>query len=358
MKKIVSAILLMLVCCAFLFAACADESPAFSIIRRHLMQRENSEAGFREEDIAAIVSDLVQNGYEISYEASGAEAYYRYDTAMDILEEILGNYYSWSVEEKALFDQMMVDCGELPFCHNLMPGENEISQTDAQKLAFAEIENRFHPDQGLLDKPLSVDVSYTRIEGQTGRKGMWRFGIALNSQSGFEVEVTDGVVTRCQKSPVVDDLEREYGLLCDQRGAFFKWSLREKMEFADSLPAKLSKAKEKDTLLMSDLELEAIASYGFCLPTEEALSQEEARALAAAAMEEEFHIPAEDCAETYYSFFWRRGTGYVWRVIFWGTRSEAYTSVIVDMQALTGGILSVKANGHMASEYIPYMERL
>ncbi len=109
---------------------------------------------------------------------------------------------------------------------------------------------------------------------------------------------------------------------------------------------------------MSDLELEAITSYGFCLPTEKALSQEEARALAAAAMEEEFHIPAEDCAETYYSFFWRRSTGYVWRVIFWGTRSEAYTSVIVDMLALTGSILSVKANGHTASEYIPYIERL
>lgn len=357
MKRIVSAVLFMLACCAFLCAACADEKTAISMLRKHLMQGEDRKDVLCEEDIAAIVSDLVQNGYEVSYRAGGAETYDRYDVAMDILEEILGNYYSWSIEEKALFDQMMVDCGELPFCYNLMPGENEIPQTEAQELAFTEIENRFHPDQSSLDNPLSVDVSYY-LAGKPAQKGMWRFGIELDDQSCFEVDVTDGVVTRCQKRLAVDDLEKEYGLLCDQRGAFFKWSLREKMEFADSLPQKLSKARENDTLLRSDLELEAIASYGFCLPTEEALSQEEAKVLAAAAMEEEFHIPAEDCAETYYSFFWRKSTGYVWRVIFWGTRSEAYTSVVVDMQALTGSILSVKANGHTASEYIPYIERL
>ena len=115
--------------------------------------------------------------------------------------------------------------------------------------------------------------------------------------------MTDGVVTRCEKYAAVDDLEETYRLLCEQRGAFFKWSLEDKMAFADSLPEKLASAKERDTLLSSSVELEAIAAYGFCLPVAGALSQDEACAVASDAMAEAFGIAREDCAGVYYSFF-------------------------------------------------------
>lgn len=356
MKKTIAGILSAFICFACFCSAYADEKSAFSIVREHLLADLAGTSMLSRERISAMISDLAGNGYAVSDSEYG-ETEYPYDVALDILESILGDYYAWTVEEKHEFDQIMVECGELPYCHNLLPEEGEISQEEAQRLALMEIAGRFGVDQALLERASAISVSYY-ITNRSTCGGMWRFGIDLENQMRFEVEVTEGSVTRCQESPVIDDLEKEYGLLCDQRGAFFQWSLQEKMEFADSLPQKLARAKKQDTLLISDLELEAIAAYGFCLPTAGALSQEEATAAAASAMKEKLGITGEGCTQIYYSFFYQRDLGYVWRVIFWNTGDAAYTSVIVDMQALTGNILSVKANGHTASEYIPYTERL
>lgn len=356
MKKAILGICLAFVCFMFFCSAYAEESTAFSIIRQHLLTNESDTSILGEDTISAMIAELAQNGYSVSDREYEGDAYI-YDVTLDILESVLGDYYDWSIEEKHLFDQIMVECGELPYCHNLLPGEGEIAQEDALRIALNEIAERFHPDQSLLDKPSAVYVSYY-IADHSAYGGMWRFGIDLENQMSFDVEVTDGSVTRCQQNIVIDDLEKEYTLLCEQRGAFFKWSLQEKMEFADSLPLKLARAKEQDALLMSDIELEAIAAYGFCLPTDESLSQEEAYTTASATMAEEFGIAGDDCAEIYYSFFFQKEKGYVWRVIFWNTGNTEYTSVIVDMQASTGDILSIKSNGNTASQYIPYIERL
>lgn len=75
-------------------------------------------------------------------------------------------------------------------------------------------------------------------------------------------------------------------------------------------------------------------------------------------MKKEFGIAGNNCAEIYYSFFFQKEKGYVWRVIFWNTGNTEHTSVIVDMQASTGDILSIQSNGNTASQYIPYIERL
>lgn len=122
--------------------------------------------------------------------------------------------------------------------------------------------------------------------------------------------------------------------------------------------SKVSKSERAGCTAEERHRVEAIAAYGFCLPTDEALSQEETCVLAATAMEEEFGITRDDCAEIYYSFFFQKEEGYVWRVIFWNTGNTEHTSVIVDMQASTGDILSIKSNGNTASKYIPYIERL
>lgn len=356
MKKARMGILFAFVCFISFCSAYVEESTAFSIIRQHLLTNEGDTSILSKDKISAITADLTQNGYPVSDREYEEDAYV-YDVTLDILESVLDDYYDWSIQERHEFDQMMVDCGELSYCHNLLPGDGEISQEDALRIALNEIANRYDPEQSLLDQPSAIYVSYY-IADHSAYGGMWRFGIDLENQMSFDVEVTDGSVTRCQQNIVIADLEKEYTLLCQQRGAFFKWSLQEKMEFADSLPQKLARAKEQDALLRSDIELEAIAAYGFCLPTDEALSQEETCVLAATAMEEEFGITRDDCAKIYYSFFFQKEEGYVWRVIFWNTGNTEHTSVIVDMQASTGDILSIKSNGNTASKYIPYIERL
>ena len=232
-----------------------------------------------------------------------------------------------------------------------------IPQEDAQRIALGEIASRYALDPSQLDRVSSLSVSYVRAEGSASG-GKWRFGVALQNQMSFGVEVTDGVVTRCEKYAAVDDLEEAYRLLCEQRGAFFKWSLEDKMAFADSLPEKLASAKERDTLLSSSVELEAIAAYGFCLPVAGALSQDEACAVASDAMAEAFGIAREDCAGVCYSFFRQEEEAYVWRVIFWDTGDAEHMIVVVDLRALTGEILTVRASGGTAGEAIPYIERL
>ena len=356
MKKAIWGICLAVVCLMSCCAAHAQESAAFSILRGHLLARGSGASTMSGDMISAIAADLTQNGYSVSAQAYGEDAHV-YDVTMDILESILGDYYDWSIEDKHGFDQLMVDCGELAYCHNLLPGDGELAQEDALRIALSEIENRFSPGQALLEQPSSVTTSYY-LADRSSQRGKWRFGIDLTDEMGFAVEVTDGVVTQCEQVVAIDDLEEEYIRLCDQRGAFFKWSLQEKMEFADILPQKLADARARDALLMSDIVLEAIAAYGFCLPTDDALSQEAAHAAASAAMAQTFGIAADDCAETYYSFFYQKEQGYVWRVIFWRTGHAEHTSVIVDMRAETGEVLSIRSNGSTASEYIPYVERL
>lgn len=356
MRKSVLDVLLAFACLVSVCAAYAEENTAFDIVKQHLLADQAEPSVLSSDEISAMIEDLSQNGYSVP-EGECREEGYSCDVARNILQAVFGSYYNWSIEEKHMFDQIMVECGELPYCHNLMPSDGEISQEAAQNLALTEIAKRFNLDQPLVEQPSAVYVAYS-VTDQSIHGGKWRFGIDLSNQMSFDVDVIDGAATRCEKVRAMDELETEYNLLCDQRGAFFKWSLQDKMEFADSLPQKLEKARENDTLLMSDVELEAIAAYGFCLPTDEVLSQKEAYAAAAAAMEEKFGISGENCEEVYYSFFFQKDIGYVWRVIFWITGDAERTSVIVDMQALTGDVLSIKSNGNALSEYIPYVERL
>lgn len=356
MRKAVAGILLLCVCILFLGTAHAQEHAAFSIVRQHLLEHVADASALSRAEIGGIIGDLARSGYAVPEEACGEKAN-AYDVAMDILQAVLGSYYDWTIEERHGFDRMMVDCGELDRCYNLLPGDGEIAKEDAQRIALGEIASRYALDPSQLDRVSSLSVSYVRAEGSASG-GKWRFGVALQDQMSFGVEVTDGVVTRCEKYAAVDDLEEAYRLLCEQRGAFFKWSLEDKMAFADSLPEKLASAKERDTLLSSSVELEAIAAYGFCLPVAGALSQDEACAVASDAMAEAFGIAREECAGVYYSFFRQEEEAYVWRVIFWDTGDAEHMIVVVDLRALTGEILTVRASGGTAGEAIPYIERL
>lgn len=155
-------------------------------------------------------------------------------------------------------------------------------------------------------------------------------------------------------------LQKEYEQLCDERGAFFKWSLVEKMEYANSLPTKLENAQEMKETVKSDFELETIANYGFCIPTEECISQKQALSIAINVTKERFDLPDnwETQSEIYYSFFVNDESDYIWRVIFWKVRNEKYPSGIVDLNAIDGNVLRIERNGNTAAEYIPYLDRI
>ena len=197
MRKAVAGILLLCVCILFLGTAHAQEHAAFSIVRQHLLEHVADASALSRAEIGGIIGDLARSGYAVPEDACGEKAN-AYDVAMDILQAVLGSYYDWTIEERHGFDRMMVDCGELDRCYNLLPGDGEIAKEDAQRIALGEIASRYALDPSQLDRVSSLSVSYVRAEGSASG-GKWRFGVALQNQMSFGVEVTDGVVTRCEK---------------------------------------------------------------------------------------------------------------------------------------------------------------
>ena len=210
MKKTIMSIIGALVCLVFFCTAYAEESTVFSIVRQHLLANEGDTSTLSRDRISAMIEDLAQNGYPVS-ESEYQDEESTYEVTLDILQSILGSYYNWSIEEKHAFDQLMVECGELSYCFNLLPGDGEISQEDALRIALSEISSRFNLDQSMLDNS-AVYVSYY-IADHSVCGGMWRFGVELQNQMSFGVVVTDGSVTQCEKYVAIDDLEEDDVLL-------------------------------------------------------------------------------------------------------------------------------------------------
>lgn len=339
--------------------ATAQDDGMFSVIETVLSQSDRQSPCFSTGEVNSLLSALSAAGYTVpaDVDPDSEHDFYKYEFTMDLLESELGDWYSWTIEDQHRFSELMVAYGQLDYCFNLLPDENEISREQAQELALEAIVAR-DPAISVNDVQ-TIDASY-RAAHAYSEKGMWCFGITFDSSTVYEVEITDGAVSRCYKLPAISELEQEFTALQEERGGFFQWSLQDKMEFARSLPPKLDAAKRGEALLMSEVELEAIAAYGFCLPTEEHIPQEEALALAVEATQKTYGL--EDGwvadAEIYYSFFYRSETGYVWRVTFWHVGNERYLSGIVDLNATTGEILAVRKNGGTFEESIPYIERL
>ncbi len=347
--------MLILFLCLFAASACAEDTP-YSILADTLLKLDPSVEVFTHEEADALRNELSEAGIDVPELPEGT--IYKYDFSLDLLEAAWGNFYDWSIEKKHLFDQLMVNTGQLDACFNLLPDEHEISQADARALAFTEIQNRYGIEPQALAAQADIDYSYA-LSSAPPCEPAWRLGIAFE-QRVFFVEVLDGEVHTCSEFVVSGDLEEEYIALREEKGAFFTWTLEDKMAFADSLPEKLAQAQASGALIPSDIELNAIANYGFCLPGESAIPQDEALNIAIEATTSAFSLENgwEQTAEIYYSFFRNETQGTVWRVIFWKAKQDNYPSGLVDLNAETGEVLRVAKNGVLPNDYIPYVDRL
>lgn len=354
MKKLMSMILLLT--CLALTSAVAEDA-AFSIIQEELLRQDKTTDLIEPEVANALVTKLEDAGIPISLNAiSSDQPIYKYDFTRMLLQEAWGEYYDWSIEKKHLFDELMVSAGQLPYCYNLLPDASEISQESALRIAFSAIKTRY----GVSDTELNAaDVTVSYILSET-RTGMYRFGIVTPSGLSFSVHILLGETFLCKKDIVIDDLEKEYTRLCDEKGAFFQWPLWDKMDFAASLPVKLEHANASGAALMSRSELEAIANYGFCIPTGECITQDQALQIAVGTTASKYGLEDnwEQNAEIYYSFFYSKDRGYTYRVIFWKVGNPKYSSGIVNLNAITGEVLQIERNGTSPDEYIPYIDRL
>lgn len=369
MKKYTS--FLILLCCMMLSlsSAIAAESAEirsaketgniYQILSTVLADPLNHSVTLNEDTFQNITTQIESNGIILSDDVKNQSILYTYDTARILLELEWGPYHFWTIEQKHLFDQLMVSSKQLPYCFDLLPDEQELSKEAALQAALQVINERYGVTIDVQNKQVAVVYSYSLADAKT-QNGMWQIGINITESDSYTVHLLKGKAILCQQVHPVSSLEKEYTSLCEERGAFFTWSLEEKMQFAQSLPEKLAAAEQSDTMLMSAIELQEIANYGFCLPTAECITQDAAVQIAATAVTQKYELPVdwEAQAEVYYSFFYKPGSGYTWRVIFWKTGNQAYPSGLVDMDAITGELLRVEKNGSKPNEFIPYVDRL
>ena len=313
---------------------------------------------FSDSKYRGIIALIEAEGITIPDELHNQSDVYIYDASMRLLEAEWGPYHSWSIEQKHQFDLLMVSAKQIPYCFNLLPGDTELSQEAALGKALQAISERYGVTVDVTKTPNEVVFSYYLADAKT-HKAMWRIGVT-DQDAAYTVHLLDGEVILCKQERMTSNLDLEYDTLCAEKGAFFTWNLEDKMHYAQSLPVKLAAAEKSGTHPMNENDLVAIANYGFCLPTAECISQDDAYQIAVAATSQEYRLPEgwEAQSEVYYSFFFKPETGYTWRVIFWKTGNASYPSGVVDLDALTGDIIRIDKNGTMPNEYIPWADRI
>ena len=306
-------------------------------------------------------SDHLENVQKIlishGYDADNCDTINLYDTILAICELEYGNYYEWPLNRRYEFDLLMVFLGQLPYPVNMDPSSDILTQEEALDIALAAIADRYGIVFDLDD--FTAAVSYIASEGGS-TQGMWRYGIEFANGDFFAVHVLHGNVISCVQEKRIGSLELEYNELCERRGAFFKWSLQEKMEYANSLPDKLSIAQTRGEINMSYDELVAISRYGFSLPDNEDLQQDEVRSIALRAVQTKYNLPENwyANAEIFYSFFSPRVGEKIWRVIIWQTGNDTFPSGIVELNSESGEVLKIERNGTTPNEFIPYLDRI
>ena len=313
---------------------------------------------FSDNAYQSIVAQIEDESFILPDDVRNQSVPYTYDASMRLLEVEWGPYHSWNIEQKHQFDLLMVSAKQIPYCFNLLPGDTELSQEAALGKALQAISERYGVTVDVTKTPNEVVFSYYLADAKT-HKAMWRIGVT-DQDAAYTVHLLDGEVILCKQERMTSNLDLEYDTLCAEKGAFFTWNLEDKMHYAQSLPVKLAAAEKSGTHPMNENDLVAIANYGFCLPTAECISQDDAYQIAVTATSQEYGLPEgwEAQSEVYYSFFFKPETGYTWRVIFWKTGNASYPSGIVDLNALTGDILRIDKNGTMPNEYIPWAGRI
>ena len=277
-----------------------------------------------------------------------------YAFTKSLLECVFGDYYGWTIEQKHAFDCLMVQADIMPYCVNILPDTSEITMEDAKNIAFEAIADRYGVSLQSLQQAKINSVSYVIVEGDC----RWRLGIWADEQK-YGVAIQNAQIIELEIIRPLHSLEEEYTLLLEQRGGFFKWSLHEKMMFANHLKIELEKEIQEGAVLPSEDILRAISTYGFCLPPEECISQIEATNAATNAVASKYSLSLEwdNESEVYHSFF-KQNSNYIWRIIFWKTGNRQFPSGIVEVDGVTGEILLVQPNGTTPNTFIPYVDRL
>lgn len=266
-------------------------------------------------------------------------------------------FFMDSVDGRYLLDTFMADGGLLPHVYHVLPAGDEISRDAAWHLAKEALRKQFGLSFAGTFRNILIETHYFTPTGEK-QDAFWLFHVTLENRARYTIGVKQGEVTVCMQMEQEKALFEAYTKLCDERGAFFTWTLDEKWEYASQLPEAILTAYMEGQDLSKCGDLLAIARQGFSLPANGVMARGEALEKAKQAVVEKYGVEAgwADQAEISYSLY-RQEDAFFWRVIFWKTGNPEVPGAVVDMDAQNGIPFRVERyDGTPGS--IPYAERL
>ena len=295
------------------------------------------------------------------------EAFSKYECIIAFLQEQNGPFYRWSVEDKHRSQLLLVSYNLLDEPIFILPSGSDITQERVIETAKATLHERYNISPEQLENYNNY-LSFQKMLNSEGVKKVWSIAFEPTAPDldVFQVLVSaEGEVLESKNlsDRGAWDLYWDYFQpLEEEKGLFSLWPLQEKVWFADQLRSMI----KSETTLGDGLNptIQAILDTPFILPTEQYLTEEEAVALAITAVGKAYPLSGEwvqlfRIGRTLYK---HDSKDAIWRISFWHMPGlempKAFIGGMVQMDAATGEILSIAANGLTFAETIPYEDRL
>lgn len=357
MKRFLCFLVSLCFLCAGAMAECGTKEVAIDILQcnrpyRHTVSEKTMEAW--ETGNADAVSFMDVTGEE---RKTGIN---KWSAAVQMFQKLYfpdDPFFSETLEGRCIRDAFMTEANLIPHSYHVMPGLDEIAHDEAWNLALDAMKTKYNLSFDGLMRNMMVDTHYFSPTGEW-KDAFWLFQVKLENGDIYAVQVRNGEVALCQRLEQEEKLFSMYDELCSEKGAFFQWSLEDKVAFAEQLPDLVMNAYIEGQDLGRCGDLLAIAGQGFCLPDATAIEQHQALEHAVKAAGDKFHLQDDwgKEAEIAFSCF-RQEDKTVWRVIFWKTGNPELPGAVVDMEAETGVPFRVERYDG-TPESIPYTERL
>lgn len=301
--------------------------------------QQQEESGFltnwTEDDKRAFANLLLEHDLISTDEVESLISDWTYpDDAMRFTAELAyGDMYSWTLEQSAWMNEILVSAGLLKQAIQVLPGEGELSQAEAEEMAEQEIATQYPSYKDTIATYRHI-VRYS--DDQSGGGPFWQIEFyepqTDSIYADFVVFIYDQGAAATVSTHLTTTLEEYYSDLITQRGPFRFWTVEEKYEFIQELPALYAQAEANGEIVADHITAMIGRPYG--LPGDDALTQDEALAIAVSCVADEKPITAEElyAMDVAYYYLLDNPDAPVWQVAFYQGKKQ-YT---VDVTAGDG----------------------
>ena len=376
-------------CCSFLLPLallltpvprCMAQETLYGYFQSSLLtQNDPSSAEWTWDELQKILSDIMARNIIVSEEtcakledrASRNQWKIEKDAALRLLlEGESGLHYTWTIENKHRFDELLVAYGMMPYPIAVLPKENVATLDEAEAAARSYLQNAYHvTEDNLFSYQVYVSYELRTMATDSGKEQApyWSFTfVAPGEQEVYFLTLTaQGAVyerdSASERAARKDPLQTYLAQMEEEKGAFHFWSLKDKVDFAKELREMVEDRLAEGYTIFPMVQ--TIIDTKFRLPSDKDISEEEAVAVAVQTVGQAQGFP--DGWETDYdigrSLLDDAQGQSVWRITFWikdPATPVPYGRGRVQLDAHTGEVISCDTDGTTLETSIPYEEMI